>query len=65
LACKGDLQLPAEWCRRNVVLETDCSSLVSMLGKREGQKSQFKFIIDESHEAGSRLPEWEIVRAKL
>jgi hypothetical protein len=42
------LSLAAEWWRLPSVLEVDCSTIAQMLHRREGERSQIKFIIDEA-----------------
>ncbi|OEL18161.1 hypothetical protein BAE44_0020823 [Dichanthelium oligosanthes] len=64
MACKEGLLLTAQWCQQNAILETDCSSMVCMLAKREDLRSHLKFIIDACQEAGDRLQEWKVVHTR-
>jgi hypothetical protein len=47
-AAREGLSLAAEWRRLPSVLEVDCSTRAQMLHRREGERSQIKFIIDEA-----------------
>jgi ribonuclease HI len=47
-AAREGLSLAAEWRRLPSVLEVDCSTRAQMLHRREGERSQLKFIIDEA-----------------
>jgi hypothetical protein len=58
------MELAAEWCRQNIILETDCSTFVSMLSAGSGMRSFLKFIIDEAIEAGNKLPQWKIIHKR-
>ena len=58
------LLLAAEWKRKQVILESDCMPLSSLLGKREGQRLHLKFILEEALEAGQQLPKWTFVHRR-
>ncbi|OEL14674.1 hypothetical protein BAE44_0024308 [Dichanthelium oligosanthes] len=60
MACREGLSLAADWYVRNVILETDCKSLVGMLQSKEGLKSRLHFIDKEAQEFGNRLPAWSV-----
>jgi hypothetical protein len=45
-ACMEGLMLAANWCPQSVILETDCSTVASMLVARDGGRTMLKFIID-------------------
>jgi ribonuclease HI len=64
LACKEGMDLAAKWCRQNIILETDCSTVASMLSVGSGMRSCLKFTIDEAIEAGSKLPQWKIIHMR-
>lgn len=61
IACKEGLQLAATWCMQNAVLETDCSTIATMLAGKNGERGSLKFIIDEAIAAGDWLPKWTVV----
>jgi hypothetical protein len=61
IACKQGLQLAATWCMQNAVLETDCSTIATMLAGKNGECGSLKFIIDEAMAAGDWLPKWTVV----
>ncbi|CAN6177270.1 unnamed protein product [Urochloa humidicola] len=64
LACWEGIKLAAEWTRNKAVLETDCSSLVSLLGRDTAHRSRLKFVLDETVEVGRDLPEWTVVHTR-
>jgi hypothetical protein len=39
IACKEGLQLVATWCMQNAVLETDCSTIATMLAGKNGERA--------------------------
>jgi len=47
-----------------VQTESDCSSLICMLKKRERIRSQLGFLVEEVLEWGDKLPEWKIIHTK-
>jgi ribonuclease HI len=63
-ACKEGLMLAADWCPQRVILETDCSTVASMLAARDGGRTMLKFIIDETVKAGDQLPRWTVVHKR-
>jgi hypothetical protein len=58
------MDLAAKWFRQNIILETDCSIVASMLSAGSGMRSCLKFIIDEAIEARSKLPQWKIIHKR-
>uniref|UniRef100_K3ZD33 RNase H type-1 domain-containing protein n=1 Tax=Setaria italica TaxID=4555 RepID=K3ZD33_SETIT len=61
MADKEGLMLAAEWCDQKAILESDCSIVAGMLAKRDGGRSNLKFILEEAMAAGGRLPAWKIL----
>jgi hypothetical protein len=45
----------------SIVLESDCISLKNLFGKRNGERSSLRFILEEALEAGRAIPHWEFV----
>lgn len=64
MADKEGLMLAAEWCDQKAILESDCSIVAGMLAKRDGGRSNLKFILEEAMAAGGRLPAWKIVHTR-
>jgi ribonuclease HI len=63
-ACKEGLIIAADWCPQSVILETDYSTVTSMLAARDGGRTMLKFIIDETVKAGDQLPRWTVVHKR-
>jgi ribonuclease HI len=64
LACKEGLRLATECCPQEAILETDCSSIATMLKARNGGRSSLKFVIEEAIQIGDRLRRWTIVHRR-
>jgi hypothetical protein len=61
MACKEGLVLASEWCTGGIVLESDCIFLKNLFGKRNGERSSLRFILEEALEAGHAISHWEFV----
>ncbi|RLN29596.1 hypothetical protein C2845_PM05G21600 [Panicum miliaceum] len=64
LACKEGLSLAADWCRRSVIIESDCQALFSIFGRKRGERSGLRFVFEEALEAGRALPHWEFAHKR-
>ena len=58
------LGLALESCRELVIIESDCSRVVSALQSTKTDALEYSFVIQEVKEYAQMLREWKIVQVK-